>query len=168
MEVSILAYNWLNWETYAKYFFPFKIKISLIESPGSEYIFIVTKYTSNFWLQRMSVRKLALFWQPEKGSFLVLALVSVWSFRVQHVHSHTSSHCLHQAQFTDGKQVQRSEAHPMGFIHFTQGTFTECLLIQARKILPCLLDYRTSSAQAPQSCCPSEGSHQGTMRLQLW
>ena len=66
----------------------------------------------------MSVRKLALFWQPEKGSFLVLALVSVWSFRVQHVHLHVSSHCLHQAQFTDGKQVQRSEAHPMGFYSF--------------------------------------------------
>lgn len=31
---------------------------------------------------------------------------------------HTSSHCLHQAQFTDGKQVQRSEAHPMGFYSF--------------------------------------------------
>lgn len=40
--------KFLNWETYEKYFFPFIIKISLIESPGSEHIFIVTMYTSNF------------------------------------------------------------------------------------------------------------------------
>ena len=39
MEVGILAYNWLNRETYAKYFLPLKIKISVSESSGSEHIY---------------------------------------------------------------------------------------------------------------------------------
>lgn len=42
MEVSILVYNQLNLETYGVYFFPFKIKISFIESPGSECLFLAT------------------------------------------------------------------------------------------------------------------------------
>lgn len=105
------------------------------------------------------------FWQPEKGSFLVLALISVWSFRARNVHSHTSSHCLHQAQFIGGKQVREVKPTQRAFIHFTQGTFTECLLIQARGIPPSSLTTGPPLPRLPRAVAPQKA---GTMRLQLW
>lgn len=135
MEVSILVDNQLNLGT-IECIFSTHNKNSFIEFPGSEPIFITTPYIFKVVNKSMSMGKLTFADSQIKAASSSKPWHLFGVLRVQNVHLHTSSHCIHQAHFTYEKERQGSEAQDLEFIHSTQCTFIKYLLNQALGTLP--------------------------------